>query len=57
LSEQGLLDAGRRRFNRWALAPSLIILFAIAVLPALYLLAASFTPFQLTTPGSATDFS
>jgi hypothetical protein len=30
LSEQGLLDAGRRRFNRWALAPSLIILFAIA---------------------------
>jgi multiple sugar transport system permease protein len=57
LSEQGLLDAGRRRFNRWALAPSLIILFAIAVLPSLYLLAASFTPFQLTTPGSATDFS
>jgi len=57
LSEQGLLDADRRRFNRWALAPSLIILFAIAVLPALYLLAASLTPFQLTTPGSATDFS
>jgi multiple sugar transport system permease protein len=57
LSEEGLLDAGRRRFNRWALAPSLIILFAIAVLPALYLLAVSFTPFQLTTPGSATDFS
>jgi multiple sugar transport system permease protein len=57
LSEQGLLDADRRRFNRWALAPSLIILFAIAALPALCLLAASFTPFQLTTPGSATDFS
>ena len=57
MSEQGLLDAGRRRFNRWALAPSLIILFAIAVLPALYLLAASLTPFQLTSPGSATDFS
>jgi len=57
LTGEGLLDAERRRFNRWALAPSLIILFAIAVLPALYLLAASLTPFQLTTPGSATDFS
>jgi len=57
LTGEGLLDAERRRFNRWALAPSLIILFAIAVLPALYLLAASLTPFQLTSPGSATDFS
>jgi multiple sugar transport system permease protein len=57
LSEEGLLDTERRRFNRWALAPSLIILFAIAALPALYLLAVSFTPFQLTTPGSAIDFS
>ena len=57
MTGEGLLDAERRRFNRWALAPSLIILFAIAVLPALYLLAASLTPFQLTTPGSATDFS
>jgi len=58
LTEAGfVLDAERRRFNRWALAPSLIILFLIAVLPALYLLAASLTPFQLTTPGSATDFS
>jgi multiple sugar transport system permease protein len=51
------LDAGRRRFNRWALAPSLAVLFLIAVLPALYLLAVSLTPFQLTSPGSATDFS
>jgi len=57
LTDEGLLDAERRRFNRWALTPSLIILFLIAVVPALYLLAASFTPFQLTTPGSATDFS
>jgi multiple sugar transport system permease protein len=57
LSEEGLLDSERRGFNRWALAPSLLILFAIAVLPALYLLAVSFTPFQLTTPGSAIDFS
>ncbi len=57
MTEEGLLDVERRCFNRWALAPSLIILFAIAVLPALYLLAASLTPFQLTSPGSATDFS
>ena len=57
MTGEGLLDAERRRFNRWALAPSLIILFVIAVLPALYLLAASLTPFQLTTPGSLTDFS
>ena len=57
MTDEGLLDAERRRFNRWALTPSLIILFLIAVVPALYLLAASFTPFQLTTPGSATDFS
>ena len=57
MTGEGLLDAERRRFNRWALTPSLIILFAIAVLPALYLLAASLTPFQLTMPGSLTDFS
>ena len=33
------------------------MLFVIAVLPAIYLLVTSLTPFQLTTPGSATDFS
>jgi multiple sugar transport system permease protein len=57
LTTTNLLDAERRCFNRWALAPSLIILFVIAALPALYLLAASLTPFQLVNPGSATDFS
>ena len=57
MREEGLLDAERRRFNRWALTPSLIVLFVIAGLPALYLLAVSFTPFQLTEPGSATNFS
>ncbi|MDB5514578.1 MAG: transporter permease [Tardiphaga sp.] len=57
MTTTNLLDAERRRFNRWALAPSLIILFVIAALPALYLLAASLTPFQLVNPGSATDFS
>jgi multiple sugar transport system permease protein len=57
LKEAGLLDAARRSFNRWALAPSLIVLFLIAVVPAIYLLAVSLTPFQLVNPGSATDFS
>jgi multiple sugar transport system permease protein len=57
LREDGLLDAGRRRFNAIALAPSLIVLFLIAGLPALYLLVVSFTPFQLTEPGSATNFA
>ena len=40
MTEEGLLDAERRRFNRFALVPSLIVLFVIAGLPALYLLAA-----------------
>jgi multiple sugar transport system permease protein len=57
LTDDGLLDAGRRRFNAFALVPSLIVLFLIAGLPALYLVVVSFTPFQLTEPGSATDFS
>jgi multiple sugar transport system permease protein len=44
-------------FDRWALAPSLVVLFAIAVLPAIYLLVTSLTPYQLVEPSSATDFS
>ena len=57
MTETSGLDAERRRFNRLALAPSLIVLFVIAGVPALYLLVVSFTPFQLTEPGSATNFS
>jgi multiple sugar transport system permease protein len=57
LTGGGLIDAERRSFNRWALAPSLIVLFAIAALPALYLLVVSLTPFQLVNPASSTDFS
>jgi multiple sugar transport system permease protein len=56
LSETGI-DAERRSFVRWALAPSLIVLFAIAALPAFYLLVTSLTPFQLVNPGSSTDFT
>ncbi|MGA7808693.1 carbohydrate ABC transporter permease [Bradyrhizobium sp.] len=57
MREQRSLDAARRSFARWALTPSLIVLFLIAVLPAVYLLVASLTPFQLVNPGSSTDFS
>ena len=57
MTATGLIDAERRSFNRWALAPSLVILFVIAALPALYLLVTSLTPFQLVNPGSSTDFS
>jgi multiple sugar transport system permease protein len=56
LSETGI-DDERRSFIRWALTPSLIVLVVIAVLPALYLLVISLTPFQLVNPGTATDFS
>ena len=57
MTATSLIDAERRSFNRWALTPSLVMLFAIAALPALYLLAVSLTPFQLVNPGSSTDFS
>ncbi|WP_426435346.1 carbohydrate ABC transporter permease [Bradyrhizobium genosp. P] len=56
MSDTGI-DAERRSFRRWALTPSLIVLFAVAVLPALYLVVTSLTPFQLVNPGSASDFS
>jgi multiple sugar transport system permease protein len=56
LSKAKSRDAARS-FDRWALAPSLVVLFAIAVLPAIYLLVTSLTPYQLVEPSSATDFS
>jgi multiple sugar transport system permease protein len=52
-----VIEAGRRSFNRIALAPSLVVLAAVAGLPALYLLVVSLTPFQLANPGSSSDFS
>lgn len=57
MSANGLADAARRRFNIVALTPSLVVLSAIAGLPAIYLVVTSLTPFQLINPGSATDFS
>ncbi len=52
-----MIEDGRRSFNRAALAPSLVVLAAVAGLPALYLLVVSLTPFQLANPGSVSDFS
>lgn len=57
MSSGDVIEAGRRSFNRAALAPSLVVLAAVAGLPALYLLVVSLTPFQLADPGSATNFS
>ena len=57
MTAKGSIDADRRNFGRWALAPGLIVLFLVAGLPALYLLVTSLTPFQFVNPGSSTDFS
>ncbi|WP_407159340.1 carbohydrate ABC transporter permease [Bradyrhizobium sp. STM 3557] len=57
MSSGDVIEDGRRSFNRAALAPSLVVLAAVAGLPALYLLVVSLTPFQLANPGSVSDFS
>ena len=53
----GFSTAERRQFHRFALAPSLIVLFAIAGCRRSICVVTSLTPFQLTEPGSATNFS
>jgi len=47
----------RRRFFAWCLAPSLAVLTVVTLAPALYLLATSFTPLDLTRPGTAWNFA
>jgi len=47
----------QRRFFAFCVAPSLAVLAIITLLPALYLLATSFTPLNLTRPETAWDFS
>ena len=47
----------QRRFFAFCVAPSLAVLAIITLLPALYLLAPSFTPLNLTRPETAWDFS
>ena len=47
----------RRRFYDLMLLPALVALAVVTLLPTLYLLVVSFTPLDLTRPGSAWDFS
>lgn len=47
----------KQRFTRWAIAPSVLFLLAVAGLPTLFLLATSLTPAALVNPGSLTDYS
>jgi len=47
----------QHRFFVFCVAPSLAVLAVITLLPALYLLATSFTPLNLTRPETAWDFS
>lgn len=47
----------RSTFHSRMLAPTIFLLGAITLAPMLFLLATSFTPMNLTRPGSALDFS
>jgi multiple sugar transport system permease protein len=47
----------RRRAFFWGLAPALIVLAVITLVPAIYLIVTSFTPLNLINPESGYDFS
>ena len=47
----------RRRFTWYLLWPTLAVLSVVTLLPTLYLIATSFTPLNLTLPGTAWNFS
>src|SRR5437867_10173468 len=47
----------RERFYWHLLWPSLIVLCIVTLLPTVYLLVSSFTPLNLTRPGTTFDFS
>ncbi|NML43270.1 sugar ABC transporter permease [Ramlibacter sp. G-1-2-2] len=50
-------EGQRRRFTRWAISPSVILLLLVAGLPTVFLLVTSLTPGTLVQAGSLTDFS
>jgi len=52
-----LTSKRQRQFYAFCVAPSLAVLAIITLLPALYLLATSFTPLNLTRPETQWDFS
>src|SRR5919106_169539 len=47
----------RRRFYWYLLWPTLAVLIVVTLLPTLYLIVTSFTPLNLTLPGTAWNFS
>ena len=53
----GGITRAQQRFYVYLVAPSLAVLAIITLLPALYLLATSFTPLNLTRPETLWDFS
>lgn len=54
---RGGLNRSRDRFFALCVAPSLAVLAVITLAPALYLLATSFTPLDLTRPETAWNFA
>jgi multiple sugar transport system permease protein len=54
---RGGLNRARDRFFTLCVAPSLAVLAVITLAPALYLLATSFTPLDLTRPETAWNFA
>ena len=52
-----MISNRQRQFYAFCVAPSLAVLAIITLLPALYLLATSFTPLNLTRPETQWDFS
>lgn len=50
-------EASRRRAFLWGLLPALVVLAAITIAPAVYLLVTSLTPLSLVNPVTAFDFS
>ncbi len=51
------IAADRQRFYWRLLWPTLIVLIIVTLLPTIYLIVTSFTPLNLTRPGTAWDFS
>jgi len=53
----GRISRQQHRFFAFCVAPSLAVLAVVTLLPSIYLLVTSFTPLNLTRPGTLWDFS
>src|SRR5436189_5857485 len=49
-------DRQRRAFFGWCLAPSLVVLIVVTLLPTAYMVLTSLTPLSLTNPATQWDF-